>query len=340
MVDTSISAFPWLCSTMPKKNDWDCGSVNGNIVSEQEGYNAEAFTTEAYGKYGLQSVYYKVSEDLERDKIFGEDPLQVIERAFNFMMYTEQIPPNVRTYQIQGIWGEDVITCYVGRTAFKYWSTYGGADRNTPQVYDDFQPRIGDLVYLPNNDTIYEIRDVKYYQEAFGLQSHTYTLTLKVYKGHKLTIDTENETLPSTDVIYKYATSGFTEQYEMNDMLKNNDILKYEALKKSENVNHMDVLYNPNKDYETLETYSKTISDKFKDYSKQFRDISLGTDTVMGETEEMEEEMIKFKQELEQKTKEYRNELKDIGEDLDNLEMDLEKVTYTDGENGLPKPHQ
>ena len=244
-VNTNITAYPWLCSTMPKVNDWDCYNTDtGNMVTDDEGKQAEAYTTEAYGTFGLQVVYYKVSENLERDKILGEDQLQVVQRAFNIVMYTEQLPPNVRTYQLQGIWGEDVITCFVGVTAFKYWSTYGGKDRNTPKVYDDFVPRIGDVVYLPQNKTFYEIRDVKYYQEAFGLQSHTYTLTLRVYKDTKLTIDFRNETISDkSDPIYDVATSDFPEQYQINDPLKKNDLLEDENLVKSDNVNYMDVIY-------------------------------------------------------------------------------------------------
>ena len=296
MTNVNISAYPWLCSTMPKKNTWTCYNDNGNVVSVNEGYNAEAFSTETYGTFGLNVVYYKISENLRRDKIFGEDPLRKIERAFNIVMYTEQLPPNVRTYQLQGIWGEDVITCYVGITAFKYWSTYGGKTRNTPKVYDDFQPRIGDLIYLAQNDTLYEIRDVKYYTEAFGLQSHTYTLTLKVYKGSKLTIDTMNETLPTTDIIYNYATSALSAQYQMKDVLSNNDILDYNDLRKSKNINHMDVLYNPNKDYETLEAYADTIDERFTDYTNQLREIDEGVDEVMEGMDNINAEFDEFRE--------------------------------------------
>ena len=247
MTNTALSAYDWLCSTLKNKDAYDCYNDNTvNMVTEDEGYMDEGLTTDAYGTYGLQVVYYKVAENLVRDKILGEDQLQVIERAFNIVMYTEQLPPNVRTYQLQGIWGEDVLTCYVGVTAFKWWSTYGEKDRNTPKVYDDFIPRIGDIVYLPQNETFYEIRDVKFYQEAFGLMSHTYTLTLKVYKDNKMTIDNHNPTLSDpTDPIYDVATRDFPEQYNTNDPLKDNDILDNEALEKSKNVNHMNVLYKP-----------------------------------------------------------------------------------------------
>ena len=328
MTNVNISAYPWLCSTMPKKNTWTCYNDNGNVVSVNEGYNAEAFSTEAYGTFGLNVVYYKISENLRRDKIFGEDPLRKIERAFNIVMYTEQLPPNVRTYQLQGIWGEDVITCYVGITAFKYWSTYGGKTRNTPKVYDDFQPRIGDLIYLAQNDTLYEIRDVKYYTEAFGLQSHTYTLTLKVYKGSKLTIDTMNETLPSSDIIYNYATSALSAQYQMKDVLSNNDILDYNDLRKSKNINHMDVLYNPNKDYETLEAYADTVDERFTDYTNQLREIDEGVDEVMEGMDNINAEFDEFREKTKQKVDELHSYADKIETSAKYVEDNLYKVEY------------
>lgn len=334
-VNTNITAYPWLCSTMPKTNDWDCYNTDtGNMVTDDEGHKAEAYTTEAYGTFGLQVVYYKVSENLKRDKIFGEDQLQVVQRAFNIVMYTEQLPPNVRTYQLQGIWGEDVITCFVGITAFKYWSTYGGKDRNTPKVYDDFQPRIGDVVYLPQNKTFYEIRDVKYYQEAFGLQSHTYTLTLKVYKDSKLTILNNSPTIPLEDPIWSVATKDFPEQYNINDPLKNNDYLKYEELKKSKNVNHMDVLYNPNKDYEKLEAYAETINNRFTNYSNEFASIGNDTDDIINQSEDLDEELHIFHKELIDDIDNFNITTDNIQNDIDNIDVDV--VTYTSGQ---PNPH-
>lgn len=232
--------FPWLCS--PTASLQREGSPE--IVCDDDKTNADSYTTEAYGTYGLKFVYYKVSQNLNRDRVFGEDQLQVIERAFNFMGYTESIPPNVRTYHLEGIYGEDLLQVKVGVPAFKYWSTYGGEDRNTPEIYDDFIPRIGDIVYLEPNDTFYEIRDVKFYNEAFGLASHTYDITLKVYKDTKMTIDNKNPTLSDrNDPIYKVASWDFPETTEIDDPLKHNEILEDETLEKSKNVNRMDVLY-------------------------------------------------------------------------------------------------
>lgn len=328
-VNTNISAYPWLCSTMKKKYDYECGnSDNGSSISKDESDNVDSYTSEAYGTYGLQMVYYKVSEHLKRDKIYGEDQLQVIERAFNVMMYTEQLPPNVRSYHIQGIWGEDVITCYVGIGAFNYWSTYGGEDRNTPKIYESFIPRIGDIVYLPPNDTFYEIRDVKYYQEAFGLSSHTYTLTLKVYKDTKLTILNNSPTIPQEDPVWAVATQDFPEQYNINDPLKHNEILDYDELRKSKNVNHMDVLYNPNKVYNELEDYAETIEQRFDVYDSEFDRISTGTDEIMDSMTGLSEEFDQLRTETEQRSQELTTSANKIGQEIDEIEEDSEHIKY------------
>ena len=69
-------------------------------------------------------------------------------------------------------------------------------------------------------------------------------VAFNVYKDTKLTIDFRNETISDkTDPIYDVATSDFPEQYQINDTLKKNDILEDDALTKSKNVNHMDVIY-------------------------------------------------------------------------------------------------
>lgn len=331
MTNTAISAYPWLCSTTKNKDSYTCyNDDNGSLVSKDEGYNAEAFTTEAYGNFGAQFVYYKVSENLKRDKILGEDQLQVVERAFNIIGYMDQIPPNVRTYQLQGIWGEDVLTCYVGVTAFKYWSTYGEADRNTPQVYDDFQPRIGDIVYLQANDTFYEIRDVKYYQEAFGLSSHTYTLTLRVYKDTKLTIDNTNPTISAkTDPIYGVATWDFPEQYETNDILKNNPILKYEALVSSKNINHMDVLYNPNKGYAALEEIQNNLDNTLRIDYDVFDEMKETTTMIEEEAHELEKQVMDISAKHDEQIEEIRSGISQLKGDIYGLSADIETITYT-----------
>jgi len=224
-----MEEYKWLCSTMQFDKDICSDPDTGSMVTKDEGYLVDKLTTEAYGIYGLKLVYYVVSEDVKRDKLFGEDTLQFIDRAFNFMGYTDKLPSNVRTYQLQGIWGEDLLIVTTSIVAFKYWSTYGGEDRNTPEVEELIQPRIGDIVYFQVNDLFYEVVDVKYFTEAFGVKKHTYTISLKIFKDRKLTINKEHDTLKdSSDSIYKYNSEEIENQYELEDTLKINQKLKKE----------------------------------------------------------------------------------------------------------------
>ena len=176
---------------------------------------------------------------MERDELFGEDQLREIERSWYFMGYVQQLPPNVRTYQLQGIWGEDTVTLYASINAFNYFSTYGGYDKNTPEVYDECPAKIGDIVYINPNDTFYRVVDVKYYTEAFGLAKHTYTMTLKVYKDNKWSVSASSPTLAnSADPIYDVAPYCLSAQYNFNDPLKTND-----DVTAHETVNTFDYVY-------------------------------------------------------------------------------------------------
>ena len=189
----NTEAYPWLCGTLNGLSNPI--SDGNNIVCTNETDTVDSIVTDAYDTFGLKCVYYRVSEDLLRDKLYGEDQLRMIVRSWYFNGYVEQLPPNVRTYQLEGIWGEDTVQMYASIDAFNYYSTYGGVDKNTPEVYDEQPPSIGDIIYIPANDYFYRIVDVKYYEQAFGLKPHTYTFTLKVYKDNKYTIDTSSPTL-------------------------------------------------------------------------------------------------------------------------------------------------
>ena len=102
---TDTSQFPWLCDTTEKLED-----DSSNIVCPNEKDTFDSATTDAYDKYGLKCTYYRVTEDLDRDRQFGEDQLRIILRSWYFNGYVEHLPPNVRNYQLQGIWGEDTVT--------------------------------------------------------------------------------------------------------------------------------------------------------------------------------------------------------------------------------------
>ena len=57
--------YPWLCNTVRRDYEPECAnSATGNMVSEQEGYNSQGYTTDAYGTFGLKFTYYKVSHSI------------------------------------------------------------------------------------------------------------------------------------------------------------------------------------------------------------------------------------------------------------------------------------
>lgn len=235
----AISDYPWLCSTLNSYKD-DCYSQNGNLVTDDESEEQDLITDDSYGTFGIKFQYYAITHNLERDKVWAEDQLRWVARTWYFDGYINSIPPNVRSYQLQGIWGEDVITIYAGIKSFNYYSTYGGADKNTPNVYDVWEPKIGDVIYLHYNNMFYEIRDVKYYDEAFGLNKHTYTLTCKVYKDDKFTVSA-NPTLGQEDPIWNVATSAYNAVEQFHDYLKQNDLSEQFP----QNANVPDIAYKP-----------------------------------------------------------------------------------------------
>ena len=236
-----VSQYPWLCSTVSRLDD-----DLDNIVCPNEEDTDDVLIQDAYEKFGITCVYYRVTEDLLRDKLFGEDQLKYIQRSWYFNGYVEQLPPNVRSYQLQGIWGEDVVRMFASIDAFNYYSTYGGYDKNTPEVYEEQPPSIGDIIYIPANETFYRIVDVKYYEQAFGLKPHTYTFTLKVYKDNKWTISGDSPTLSNVeDPIYTVANYPLPSCYQIDDPLKVQPVVSEDARPHSDPYNDVNVLYDP-----------------------------------------------------------------------------------------------
>lgn len=237
--------FPWLCPTI-SEYEVGCDKVSAANRPINETDLVTGLTIEGLDLFGIQCIYYCVSHNIAYDVHYGEDQLEWIQRAFNFRGYVKQMPTNVRTYKLEGIWGEDLVEMYVANTSFRYFSTYGGYDRNTPETYEQIIPRIGDVIYIPANKTFYEIRNVNYYTEAFGVTPHAYTLQLRVYKDTKCTVSADNPTLAITtarpfDPIYQVASSALSAQDQYHDPLQLNDELQ--NLDKSKTVDTFNYVY-------------------------------------------------------------------------------------------------
>lgn len=333
---TDISLYPWLCpSTKALEDDKD------NIVCDNEEGTVDELTDGAYGLYGIKCSYYKVSENLVRDKLYGEDPLRIIERSWYFMGYVESLPPNVRTYQLQGIWGEDVVTMYASIGAFNYYSTYGGYDKNTPEVNPESEPKISDIIYIEANNTFYRIVDVKYWSEPFGLAKHTYTLTLKVYKDDKWTINTSDPTLSNReDPIYTVAQADIHEQYNINDPLKINPIVSNDAWDNPDPYNNVNVLYDEyGHDKMYLTRLQKEIDKVNKEISAEFASINYSTEFTQEEADKYIEKTVEYTEKNDEDISNINDNMQDTrnimlnisadGKVLKDIENNKETVYYT-----------
>jgi len=216
-------SYPWLCSTI--RTDTFCDKSSGANVADVTTDKVDEITAEETDLYGLKMTYYVVSENLKRDRLLGEDQLQFIERAFYFTGYLTELPPNVRSYQLQGIWGEDVMQVFISKS-FYYYSTYGKTGRNTPEVYEAMCPRVGDIVYFNTTNKFYELIDFSQWENAFGLKSHYYRMTCRVFKDTKYTIS-DNDTIPKDDPIYNITTPSIDASANFYDYLQNTKNLNY-----------------------------------------------------------------------------------------------------------------
>jgi hypothetical protein len=224
--EDSIFEQDWLCSTVREKPVFCASASDGSNVSEPDASMSERIAIEGASLYGLKMAYYCVSERSYQsgavavDPLFGEQQLETIDRAFWFTAYTAQMPPSVRTYQLQGIWGEDVVQLWVPIRAFRYFSTYGGASRNDPETHEALEtPRIGDLVFLPANGTAYQIVDVKRWEETLGTAPRYFTVTLRVYMDTKRTVSGD-PSIPLDDPIRKLCSSALERDEPTPDVLR------------------------------------------------------------------------------------------------------------------------
>ena len=327
----NTDAYPWLCGTL---NGLTKPISDGNnIVCSNETDTADSIVTDAYDTFGLKCVYYRVTEDLLRDKLYGEDQLRMILRSWYFNGYVEQLPPNVRSYQLQGIWGEDTVTMFASIGAFNYYSTYGGADKNTPEVYEEQPPSIGDIIYIPANDYFYRIVDVKYYEQAFGLKPHTYTFTLKVYKDNKYTVSADSPTLSDpNDPIYRVAPDSLPGQYEIRDILATNDMVNNSAKANPDPYNNINVMYDPDAPARNqVDRLHREIAQTAKELAEEFAAINTDIDAAASETNGYINKTENYREENERQISEISQKIDKTGEILLNVSangVELEDIGH------------
>ena len=181
--------------------------------------------TEEYYRNAITKMYQMIENPVF---FFFSDDMEWAKQTFTF-------DKNFVFADGRGVWQDyhdmhlmsECKNMIMANSSFSWWAAFLNANvdkqiicparwinhKNTPDVYDTWEPKIDDIIYLPYNGIFYQIRDVKYWDEAFGLKSHTYTLTLKVYKDDKYTI-ADNPTIPKDDPIWDIAPSAAPAQYQ------------------------------------------------------------------------------------------------------------------------------
>ena len=161
-------------------------------------YKAEAalqseLTSEAYSNFGFEVQYYVRDMNTKKDILFGEDNIPNVIRRFKLQMYTDNIPQMQKSYDLQGMVYNEIITCQCTIQHF-----YDASQLSYPDlqdIYEPIEPRIGDIVYINYSDTYYEIVNVKPFAEGTSFLSTpiTWFFHLRIWHNNHDDVDHFNE---------------------------------------------------------------------------------------------------------------------------------------------------
>lgn len=199
-----------------KNKDWNAPKYfdsQNNDCYAAEAALMSSLTSEAFGNFGFQVQYYIKDISTKQDRLYGEDPIENVKRRFTLKMYAEQLPAYQKTYTLQGMTYEEVITCMCTIQHFMEASRY---EYGTNQIkYNSEVPKIGDIIYLEYSNLFYEVINVKTFAEGTSFLSSpiTYTFTLRIWRNNHQNIDENNENSDNMDTL-----RAFTELDEIFDI--------------------------------------------------------------------------------------------------------------------------
>lgn len=157
-------------------------SNSAGVATEQSLY--ENLVIEALQFYG-QDMTYVPRDEVELDRLFGEDIASSFTTSYDIEMYVENSEgyEGADLFQKFGIEIRDETTLVVARSR---WNTVVGTPHNQTR------PNEGDLIYVPFSKTIFEITMVEHEEPFYTLQKlPVYKLRCAVfeYNGEDLDID-------------------------------------------------------------------------------------------------------------------------------------------------------
>lgn len=207
-----ISIPEWInCPQSPWNSYWR----DDTECKDNERYLYDSVLTDTYNKFAVTWIYYPTTYNITYDRVFKEDQNRFVIRAFSALGYIEDIPPEHKTYNIEGIVGIDIVRAYFSISHFTEAATFSGV---TSGAYESYTPTVGDICYLTSNGVFYEVISVKTTVEQFLNRSHNYEVVMKIYRDNKMTVSADSPTLID-NVILTVCTSALSATTQFEDYL-------------------------------------------------------------------------------------------------------------------------
>lgn len=148
-----------------------------NFASSQEQQLIEDLIIESIRIYGLD-MYFMPRQREAFDQIYGEDTLSIFNKAFNIEMYVRSVDGFQGDGDFMSKFGleiRDRVTFTVSQRVFGEEAGSAGMEL--------YRPKEGDLIFLPLNNKIFEIKFVEHESIFYQLGSlQTYDLTCELFQ--------------------------------------------------------------------------------------------------------------------------------------------------------------
>jgi len=175
----------------------DCYAAEAALVSE--------LTSEAYSKFGFEVEYYVKQISTKRDQLQGEDQLENFVRRFKLNVYTESVPQMERHYELQGMHYTDIVHLQCTIQHFKEASVLSYLTNQAE--YEEYYPKIGDVMYFPWNKMFYELVNVKTFsdQSSFLGTPITFEFILREWHPSHEDVDIMQQNPDNMDTVRQFA---------------------------------------------------------------------------------------------------------------------------------------
>lgn len=143
--------------------------------------------SQMYKQYGVKGKYYTTTYSTTNERVFGEANNRTVTSAYNVSLYYE-LPPEARKYSKFGLENMDNFIMYLSKMDFQ-------------SIIPNYRPQSGDLIYIPYNDTAYEITFCNDTEEQFLNTQHSWRLYVRVYQDNRIRLTAATSATPLSAVV-------------------------------------------------------------------------------------------------------------------------------------------